>query len=65
MDNKEFIEVWKRSSSGKEVAEHFGVSPVAVRARATQLRKLGVPLKDMRRSQNYTIEELIAVATSD
>ena len=43
-NDTDFIAAWHRFETSNEMAEHFGISRVAVRVRATYLRKKGVPL---------------------
>jgi len=49
----EFTEAWLRMDSSTEMAEHFGCSRIAIRVRATWLRKKGVklPYHDQTRAQ--------------
>lgn len=42
---KEFIIIWQNSSSAKQAAEITGLSYDAVRARAREYRKMGIPIK--------------------
>ena len=39
-----FIAAWYRFETSNQIAEHLGLTPGAVRVRATWLRKKGVPL---------------------
>jgi hypothetical protein len=42
---QQFIETWEKSASVTEVAQKTGLTKPTVQAKATQLRKLGIPLK--------------------
>jgi biotin operon repressor len=42
---QQFIETWEKSTCVSEVAEKTKLSKSTVQAKATQLRKLGIPLK--------------------
>jgi hypothetical protein len=42
---QQFIETWEKSASVTEVAEKTKLTKPTVQAKATQLRKLGIPLK--------------------
>jgi hypothetical protein len=42
---EQFIETWEKSASVTEVAQKTGLTKPTVQAKATQLRKLGIPLK--------------------
>jgi hypothetical protein len=42
---QEFIETWEKSLSVTEVAQKTSLTKPTVQAKATQLRKLGIPLK--------------------
>jgi hypothetical protein len=42
---EQFIETWEKSASVTEVAQKTKLTKPTVQAKATQLRKLGIPLK--------------------
>jgi hypothetical protein len=42
---QQFIEIWEKSGCVSEVAERTKLRKSTVQAKATQLRKLGIPLK--------------------
>ena len=42
---QQFIEAWEKSASVTEVAQKTRLTKATVQAKATQLRKLGIPLK--------------------
>jgi hypothetical protein len=48
----EFIETWEKSVSVTEVAQKTGLTKPTVQAKATQLRKLGIPLKKFKGVRN-------------
>ena len=48
----EFIETWEKSGSVTEVAQKTGLTKPTVQAKATQLRKLGIPLKKFKGTRN-------------
>jgi biotin operon repressor len=49
---QEFIETWEKSVSVTEVAQKTGLTKPTVQAKATQLRKLGIPLKKFKGTRN-------------
>jgi hypothetical protein len=49
---QQFIEVWEKSGCVSEVAEKTKLRKNTVQAKATQLRKLGIPLKKFKGSRN-------------
>ena len=59
---QQFIETWEKSSSVTEVAEKTKLTKPTVQAKATQLRKLGIPLKKFKGARNrINIEEALGV----
>lgn len=64
IDVREFIRVWQLSNSLKEVADKLGLSIKWVGVKAYRLRKLGVPLKRMRKGPkiDLILPELIGIA---
>jgi len=59
---QQFIETWEKSHSVSEVAETTKLRKSTVQAKATQLRKLGIPLKKFKGSRNrIDIEEALKV----
>jgi hypothetical protein len=49
---QQFIETWEKSGCVTEVAERTKLRKNTVQAKATQLRKLGIPLKKFKGSRN-------------
>ena len=49
---KQFIENWENSQSVSDVAEKTKLRKSTVQAKATQLRKLGIPLKKFKGPRN-------------
>jgi hypothetical protein len=49
---QQFIETWEKSMSVSEVAEKTKLTKPTVQAKATQLRKLGIPLKKYKGARN-------------
>lgn len=47
-DYEKFINIWHTSTSVGQVAEAIGITRQSAASRATNLRKRGVPLKNMR-----------------
>jgi hypothetical protein len=59
---QQFIETWEKSHNVSEVVEKSGLRKSTVQAKATQLRKLGIPLKKFKGSRHrINIEEALAV----
>jgi hypothetical protein len=49
---QQFIETWEKSGSVSEVADKTKLRKSTVQAKATQLRKLGIPLKKFKGSRH-------------
>ena len=49
---QQFIETWEKSHSVSDVAEKTKLRKSTVQAKATQLRKLGIPLKKFKGPRN-------------
>ncbi len=49
---EQFIEAWEKSSSVSEVVDKTKLRKSTVQAKATQLRKLGIPLKKYKGSRH-------------
>jgi hypothetical protein len=49
---QQFIETWEKSDCVSEVAEKTKLRKSTVQAKATQLRKLGIPLKKFKGSRH-------------
>ncbi len=47
--NEDFVSAWQRSKTTKEVAEKTGMTVQYCTMRAARFRKLGVPLKMLRK----------------
>ena len=59
---QQFIETWEKSHSVSEVAEKTKLRKSTVQAKATQLRKLGIPLKKFKGPRNrIDVEEALEV----
>ena len=59
---EQFIETWEKSHNVSEVAEKTKLRKSTVQAKATQLRKLGIPLKKFKGSRNrIDIDEALKV----
>jgi hypothetical protein len=59
---QQFIEAWEKSRSVSEVAEKTKLRKSTVQAKATQLRKLGIPLKKFKGPRNrIDVEEALVV----
>jgi hypothetical protein len=58
----QFIEIWEKSKCVSEVAEKTKLRKSTVQAKATQLRKLGIPLKKFKGPRNrINVEEALEV----
>ncbi len=58
---QQFIEAWEKSISVTEVAQKTRLTKPTVQAKATQLRKLGIPLKKFRGARHrINVEEALA-----
>ena len=49
---QQFIETWEKSHCVSEVVDKMGLRKSTVQAKATQLRKLGIPLKKFKGSRH-------------
>jgi hypothetical protein len=49
---QQFIEVWEKAGCVAEVAEKTKLCKTTVQAKATQLRRLGIPLKKFKRARH-------------
>ena len=49
---QQFITTWEKSASVSEVAGKTGLTKSTVQAKATQLRRLGIPLKKFKGSRH-------------
>jgi hypothetical protein len=59
---QQFIETWEKSHSVSEVATSTKLTKSTVQAKATQLRKLGIPLKKFKGARHrINVEEALAV----
>ncbi len=59
---QQFIETWEKSESVGQVAERTKLRKSTVQAKATQLRKLGIPLKKFQGARNrINIDEALDV----
>ena len=59
---QQFIETWEKSACVAEVAEKTKLRKSTVQAKATQLRKLGIPLKKFKGTRHrINIEEALEV----
>ena len=59
---QQFIETWEKSHSVSEVVDKMGLRKSTVQAKATQLRKLGIPLKKFKGSRHrIDVEEALKV----
>ena len=59
---QQFIETWEKSHSVSEVAASTKLTKSTVQAKATQLRKLGIPLKKFKGARHrINIEEALEV----
>jgi hypothetical protein len=59
---RQFIEIWEKATSVAEVAEKTKLRKSTVQAKATQLRKLGIPLKKYKGSRHrVNIDEALEV----
>jgi hypothetical protein len=59
---QQFIESWEKSGCVSEVAEKTKLRKSTVQAKATQLRKLGIPLKKFKGSRHrINVEEALEV----
>ena len=59
---QQFIETWEKSRSVSEVATSTKLTKSTVQAKATQLRKLGIPLKKFKGARHrINIEEALEV----
>jgi len=59
---QQFIETWEKSNGVAEVAGKTGFTKSTVQAKATQLRKLGIPLKKFKGTRHrINIEEALEV----
>jgi hypothetical protein len=57
---RQFIETWEKSDCVAEVADKTKLRKSTVQAKATQLRKLGIPLKKFRGARNrIDVEEAL------
>jgi hypothetical protein len=57
---QQFIEIWEKSDSVGQVAEKTKLRKSTVQAKATQLRKLGIPLKKFKGARRrINIEEAL------
>ncbi|MGA2033182.1 MAG: hypothetical protein ABSG68_13065 [Thermoguttaceae bacterium] len=59
---QQFIETWEKSDCVTTVAEKTNLRKSTVQAKATQLRKLGIPLKKFKGSRHrINVEEALEV----
>ncbi len=59
---QQFIETWEKSESVTQVSEKTKLRKSTVQAKATQLRKLGIPLKKFKGARHrINIEEALEV----
>ena len=59
---QQFIETWEKSGSVSQVAEKTQLQKSTVQAKATQLRKLGIPLKKFKGARHrVNIDEALEV----
>jgi hypothetical protein len=59
---QQFIETWEKSACVTEVADRTKLRKSTVQAKATQLRKLGIPLKKFKGTRHrINIEEALEV----
>ena len=59
---QQFIETWEKSHSVSEVATSTKLTKSTVQAKATQLRKLGIPLKKFKGARHrINVEEALEV----
>ena len=59
---QQFIESWEKSACVAEVADRTKLRKSTVQAKATQLRKLGIPLKKFKGSRHrINVEEALEV----
>ena len=59
---QQFIETWEKSGSVGQVAEKTKLRKSTVQAKATQLRKLGIPLKKFKGARHrINVEEALEV----
>ena len=57
---QQFITTWEKSGSVSEVAGKTGLTKSTVQAKATQLRRLGIPLKKFKGSRHpINVEEAL------
>jgi hypothetical protein len=57
---QQFIEVWEKSNSVSAVAEKTKLTKSTVQAKATQLRKIGIPLKKFKGVRHHiNVEEAL------
>ncbi len=58
---QQFIEAWEKSVSVTEVAQKTRLTKPTVQAKATQLRKLGIPLKKFKGARHrIDVEQALA-----
>jgi hypothetical protein len=59
---QQFIETWEKSNGVSEVATKTSLTKSTVQAKATQLRKLGIPLKKFKGTRHrINVEEALEV----
>ncbi len=57
---QQFIETWEKSGSVSEVAGKTKLTKATVQGKATQLRKLGIPLKKFKGTRHHIdVEEAL------
>jgi hypothetical protein len=57
---QQFIEVWEKSHNVSTVAEKTKLTKSTVQAKATQLRKIGIPLKKFKGARHHiNVEEAL------
>lgn len=58
---KRFVEVWQESKSAKAAAEKLGLPRIYTCVRASQYRKMGVPLKRFKAGRRGLPKEALEV----
>lgn len=66
VDNADIVRAWNTSETAKEAAEKVKMPKPILEARVSNLRKLGVPMKEMTRvtSRKTNVEDLSKLAES-
>lgn len=64
VSDKDFVRIWQKSHSTKDVVSQTGMNYNAVLSRVRSYRKLGIPLKEMPRVRKarLNVDELAQLA---